>query len=157
MKRLALALLSTAVISAGAQAADPAGWKTIKDTAPKGKCHMAVPPEFKQGDILGQKIAAAESPDKSVDAVVNTMDDVDWAMFKTIVYQIYTKEKDRPKIEDGAKRLWFEIVSMAAPGKTSWYVAVPAGGSTCNAQINFRKGDKKAEELARKIADTIGG
>ena len=85
------------------------------------------------------------------------MDDTDWSFFKSIVYQIYTKEKDRPKIEDGPKRLWFEIVSMPVQGKTSWYVAVPAGKNTCNAQINFKKGDKAAEDLARKIADTIRG
>ena len=148
---VAAAVASFAVSTAIAQV--PAGWKVIKED--KGKCQMAVPSEWKQGEILGKKIASAESPDNSVDAVVSLMDDVDWSMFNQLVYQIYTKEKDRPKIESGPKRLWFEIVSMAPPGKTGWYVAVPGKAGACNAQINFKKGDKKAEETARKIAASI--
>src|SRR5215211_5781493 len=96
-----------AVSAATAQV--PAGWKVIKED--KGKCQMAVPSEWKQGDIMGKKIAMAESPDKTVDSVVNLMDDVDWNMFNGLVYQIYTKEKDRPKIESGPKRLWFELAA----------------------------------------------
>jgi hypothetical protein len=138
-----------------AHAQAPAGWKVVKDS--KGPCQMAVPGDWKQQEILGQKLSAAESPKRAGDAVVNTMDGTDWRMFKSIVYQIYGKEKDRPKIEDGPKRLWFEIVSMPVQGMTSWYVAVPSGKDTCNAQINFKKGDKGAEDIARKIVETIRG
>ena len=56
MKRLALAIAS--LRAAGAPAQVPAGWKTIKDDA--GPCQMAVPAEWKQQDIMGQKIAAAK-------------------------------------------------------------------------------------------------
>jgi hypothetical protein len=36
--------------------------------------------------------------------------------------------------------------------------ATPAGrANTCNAQVNFRKGDPKGEQLARKIVETIQG
>ena len=148
-----VAAVSAVVAASTAIAQVPAGWKVIKED--KGKCQMSVPAEWKQGDIMGQKIAAAESPDKTVDSVVSLMDDVDWNMFNSLVFQIYTKEKDRPKIESGPKRLWFEIVSMAPPGKTGWYVAVPGKAGACNAQVNFKKGDKKAEETARKIVDSI--
>ena len=154
MTRLTVVAAAFALFAVSAATAQvPAGWKVIKED--KGKCQMAVPAEWKQGDILGKKIASADSPDKSVDAVVNLMDDVDWNMFNSLVYQIYSKEKDRPKIESGPKRLWFEIVSMAPAGKTAWYVAVPGKAGACNAQVNFKKGDKKAEEMARKIVETI--
>ena len=89
--------------------------------------------------------------------MVNQMKGPDWSSFKSIVYQIYAKEKAAPKIEDGPERLWFEIVTMKQAGKTGWYVAVPAGGDTCNAQVNFKTGDRKAEGLARKIVDSIRG
>jgi hypothetical protein len=90
--------------------------------------------------------------------VVNLMDGMAWKDFRSAVFAMYQKEKDRPKIKDGADLLWFEIVSMGSPAKTKWYVARPAGASgTCNAQVNFKKGDKKGEELARKIVDTIRG
>lgn len=152
MKRFSIAVLAASV-STLALAQVPAGWKTIKED--KGKCQMAVPADWKQGEIFGKKIAAAEAPGNSVDAVVNLMDGADWAMFKGLVFQIYTKEKDRPKIEDSPKRMQFEVVSMCAPGKTCWYVAVPGAAGTCNAQVNFRKGDRKAEEIARQVAATI--
>jgi hypothetical protein len=153
MKRIGIALLSTLLVPTLASAQAPAGWKVIKED--KAKCQMAVPAEWRQQEIFGKKIAAAAPPDRSVDAVVNLMDG-DWAMFKSLVYSIYTKEKDRPKIEDTPKRLWFEIVTMSAgPGLTSWYVAVPGAAGTCNAQVNFKKGDRKAEELARKVVETI--
>jgi len=155
MSRSAIVLAAStlfAVSTAIAQA--PAGWKVIKED--KGKCQMAVPSEWKQGEIMGQKIAAAQSADNSVDSVVSLMDDVDWNMFNQLVFQVYQKEKDRPKIESGPKRLWFEIdAGMVPKGKTGWYVAVPGKAGACNAQVNFKKGDKKAEETARKIADSI--
>ena len=154
MTRITLAVAISAVFAASTAIAQvPAGWKVIKED--KGKCQMSVPADWKQGDIAGKKISAAESADRNVDAVVSLMDDVDWAMFNQLVFQIYTKEKDRPKIESGPKRLWFEIVSMAPAGKSAWYVAVPGKAGTCNAQVNFKKGDKKAEETARAIADSI--
>jgi hypothetical protein len=155
MKRAALAVLPLLCLAPLAHSQAPAGWKVIKD--PKGGCQMSVPAEWKQQDILGTKLSAADSPDNTLDAVVNTMEGTDWATFKSLVFQIYTKDKDRPKIEDGPKRLWFEITTMPVAGKTAWYVAVPAKGSTCNAQINFKKGDKKAEEIARKVVETIRG
>lgn len=151
MKRIAL---SVAVLAASvAQAQVPAGWQTIKDDT--GPCRMSVPAQWKQQDIMGQKIAAAKAPDSSIDAVVNTMKDAPWSGFKSFVHMVYAKEKDGAKIEDSANRYWFEIVSMPVKGKTAWYVAVPAGKTTCNAQVNFRKGDKKAEETARAIAMSI--
>ena len=86
------------------------------------------------------------------------MDDTSFDMFKSVVFQVYPKEKSTPKIEDTPKRMWFEIVSMGDAKKNmQWYVAVPGPAGTCNAQINFRGGDKKAEEVARKIVDTIRG
>jgi hypothetical protein len=148
------AAVSAVVAASTAIAQVPAGWKVIKED--KGKCQMSVPSEWKQGEIMGQKLAAAESPDNTVDSVVSLMDGVDWTMFNQLVFQIYKKEKDRPKIESGPKRLWFEIdAGMAPKGKTGWYVAVPGKAGACNAQVNFKKGDKKAEETARKIAESI--
>jgi hypothetical protein len=153
MKRVA-AVLSVLCVSSAALAQAPAGWKAIKD--PKGACQMSVPADWKQGEILGQKISMATGNGGN-DAVVNTMEDTDWATFKSIIYSVYEKEKARPKMQDDAKGLRFEIVSMPVKGMTSWYVAVPAGKHTCNAQINFKKGDKAAEDVAKKIADTIRG
>ena len=153
MNRLTAAAISALLVSSAAYAQAPAGWKVIKED--KGKCEMAVPSEWKQGEIMGKKLAMAESPDKTIDAVVNLMDDVDWAMFNGIVWQVYTKEKDKPKIESGPKRLWFETTTMVPSGKTGWYVAVPGKAGACNAQVNYKKGDKKAEETARKIVDSI--
>ena len=150
MKRIAAitALFATPVVWAQALP------QVIKED--KGHCRMAVPAEWKQQDIMGKKLSMAAAPDKSSDAVVNLMDDTDWNTFQSIIYSIYTKEKTRPKIQDDAKRLWFEIAPPgAASGMTSWYVAVPGKAGTCNAQVNFKKGDKKAEELARKIVETI--
>jgi len=153
MKRVAFAA-SSLVLACAAQAHVPAGWTAIHGQ--KGPCHMAVPADWKQGELMGKKLSIARAPDKSADAVVNTMVDTDWSAFHGMIYSVYTKEKDRPKMEDTPKRLVFDIVSMPSPGKTSWYVATPAGGSTCHAQINFRKGDAKAEETARKIVQTVG-
>ena len=153
MKRLGITLLSTLLVSTAAHAQAPAGWTVVKED--KAKCQMSVPADWRRQEIFGKKISASYAPDKNADAVVNLMDGSDWATFKSLVYQIYTKEKDRPKIQDTPKRLWFEIVSMASPGMTSWYVAVPGAAGTCNAQVNFKKGDKKSEELARKIVETI--
>jgi len=155
MKRAVATLLPTFFIAAAGAQTPPAGWQVIKDNG-KGRCQMAVPGEWKQSEILGQKLGAAAAPDKSVDAVVNLMDDVGWSDFKSLVFQIYQKEKNAPKIEDTAKRMWFEVTSMGDSKKnTQWYVAVPGKAGTCNAQVNFRRGDKKAEELARKIVDSI--
>ena len=155
MKR-AVALLIPALfpLSSGAQT-PPAGWQVIKDNG-KGRCQMALPGEWKQAEIMGAKLGAAAAPDKSVDAVVNLMDGTSWSDFKSIVFQIYQKEKAAPKLEDSDKRMWFEITSMGdSKRNTQWYVAVPGKAGTCNAQVNFRKGDKKAEETARKIVETI--
>ena len=145
--------IASLLASTAALAQLPTGWKTIADS--KGKCQFAVPSNWSQQEILGQKIAAAESPDKSVDVVINLMDDVNWDMFNTIVWQVYGKEKDLPKIESGPKRLWFNIVTMAPQGKTGWYVAVPGRAGACNAQVNFRKGNKAAEDTARQVVSTI--
>ena len=158
MTRIAIALLAALAIPSLALAqAAPAGWQVIKDNG-KGQCQMAVPSEWKQAEIMGAKLGAAAAPDKSVDAVVNLMDGTSWSDFKSLVFQIYQKEKNAPKIEDSPKRMWFDIVSMGSTReKTQWYVAVPGKAGTCNAQVNFRKGDKKAEEIARKIVETIRG
>lgn len=120
----------------------------------KGHCRMAVPADWKQQDIMGKKLSMAAAPDKSSDAVVSLMDGTDWNTFHSVIWSVYAKEKSRPKLQDDGKRLWFEIAA-AAPGMTSWYVAVPGKAGTCNAQVNFKKGDKKAEELAKKIAESI--
>lgn len=158
MKRSTAAVLALwAIFATDAASQTPPGWQVIKDNG-KGRCQMAVPAEWKQSEILGQKLGAAAAPDKSVDAVVNLMDDMSWSEFKSTVFQIYAKEKSAPKIEDTNKRLWFDVVSMGnTRQKTQWYVAVPGPAGTCNAQVNFRKGDKKAEELARRIVETIRG
>jgi len=153
MKRIGITLIAGLLASGAVFAQAPAGWKVIRDD--KGKCQMAVPADWQQSEILGKKIAAAAAGDNTVDSVVSLMEGVDWAMFKSVVFSIYAKEKDRPKIEDGAKRMWFEIVTMKPEGKTGWYVAVPGAAGTCNAQVNFKAGDKKAEETARKIVDSI--
>lgn len=160
MKRIAtgvLCCLAFFVTGVHAQPAAPSGWKVIKDNG-KGRCSMAVPADWKEQEILGARLGAAKSPDKTADAVVNLMDGTAWKDFRSIVFTTYQKEKDRPKIKDGADLLWFEIVSMGSPSQTRWYVARPAGSQgTCNAQVNFKKGDKRAEELARKIVETIRG
>jgi hypothetical protein len=152
------ALIFTAALAAAPQAfaqATPQGWKVITDNG-KGRCQMAVPADWKQGEILGKKLGSASAPGDSADAVVNLMDDTSWNDFKSVVFQIYAKEKSAPKIEDTNKRMWFEVTSMGDSKKnTQWYVAVPGKAGTCNAQVNFRKGDKKGEETARKIVETI--
>jgi hypothetical protein len=153
MKRITVAVLSTLLTSTIAYSQVPTGWKTIAED--KGKCQFAVPSSWKQQEILGKKIAAAESPDKSVDVVINLMDGVDWSLFNQVVWSVYGAEKDQPKIESGANRLWFHILKMAPQGKTGWYVAVPGKAGACNAQVNFKKGSKPAEETARKIVDSI--
>ena len=153
MKRLGITILSTLLVSTTANAQAPAGWKVFKED--RAKCQMAVPADWRQQEIFGKKLSAAYAPDKTADAVVNLMEGTDWAKFQSLVYSIYTQEKDRPKIQDSPKRLWFEIVSRATPGMTSWYVAVPGAAGTCNAQVNFKKGDRKSEEVARKIVETI--
>ena len=152
----AIALSLTAVLAHAGPV--PAGWKVVKDNG-KGKCEMAVPADWKEQDILGKRLGMAKSPDGKVDAVINMMDGTAWKDFKGIVFQVYAKEKDAPKIQDTGERLWFEITSMGAPrNQTQWYVATPAGkGDSCNAQVNFPKGNKQAEELARKVVETIKG
>jgi len=153
MKRFSITLLSTFFVSSLASAQSLS--QNIKEE--KSQCRMAVPAEWKQQEILGKKISAAQSPDNAVDAVVSYMEGLPFKDFKGTVYMVYAKEKDRPKIQDDDKRLWFDIVSMAPQGKTAWYVAVPTKGGTCNAQVNFKKGDKKAEALARRIVESIQG
>ena len=148
MKRYAIAAVSAALVAGAAHAQ-----QVIKEE--KGKCQMTVPADYRQQEVFGKKISAAAAPDRSVDAVVSIMDGSDWNTFNSLVWQVYAKEKSRPKIESGPKRLWFEIVSMAQDGKTGWYVAVPGAAGTCNAQVNFNKGDKKAEAVARKIVESI--
>lgn len=155
MKRAITALLLALCSIAASAQTPPSGWQVIKDNG-KGRCQMAVPGDWKQSEMLGVKLGAAAAADGSVDAVVNLMDDTSWSDFKSLVFQIYQKEKNAPKIEDTAKRMWFEITSMGdAKKNTQWYVAVPGKAGTCNAQVNFRRGDKKAEETARKIVETI--
>lgn len=134
----------------------PSGWKAIKDNG-KGKCQMAVPSDWKEQEMMGHRLGAAKSPDGKLDAVIN-LHQYKWDEFKPTVFLIYTKEKNAPKIEDTSKRLWFNIVSMGdSRSVTQWYVAVPAGNDgTCNAQVNFKKGDKKAEALARQVVESIG-
>ena len=152
------ALIFTAALAAAPHAfaqAVPQGWQVIKDNG-KGRCQMAVPADWKQAEMMGQKLGMANAPDQKADAVVNLMDGTSWNDFKSVIFQVYAKEKSAPKIEDTDKRMWFEIVSMGdAKRNTQWYVAVPGKAGTCNAQVNFRKGDKKAEETARKIVETI--
>jgi hypothetical protein len=149
MNRSAAVLCATLLSSFASAQSLP---QVIKED--KGHCRMAVPAEWKQQDIMGKKLSMAAAPDKSSDAVVSLMDGTDWNTFRSVIWSVYTQEKSRPKLQDDGKRLWFEIAATA-PGMTSWYVAVPGRAGTCNAQVNFRKGDKKAEELARKIVECI--
>ena len=153
-------LLAAVALLAGTAHAGPvpAGWKVIKDNGP-GKCQMAVPSDWKEQDILGKRLGMAKSPDGKTDAVVNMIEGMPFGQFKDTVWMVYPKEKAAPKIEETNSRLWFEITSMGRPKEQmQWYVATPSGGAhSCNAQVNFKKGDKKGEELARKIVDTIQG
>ena len=153
MKR-AVAVIVPALFAFAVQAqTPPAGWQVIKDNK-SGRCQMAAPSEWKQMEMFGVKLGGASAPDKSVDAVVNLMDGTSWSEFKSMVFQIYQKEKDAPKIEDSDKRMWF-VIKGDSKKTTQWYVAVPGKAGTCNAQVNFRAGDKKAEETARKIVESI--
>ena len=60
-------------------------------------------------------------------------------------------------IEDSGKRYWYSYKHPAnasdLPG-TNWYVAVPAPGGVCAAQINFK--DPGGEAVAKQVVDTIG-
>ena len=157
MKHIIITAAACAASFAAMAGPTPAGWKVIKDNG-LGKCQMAVPADWKQEEVMGQKLGMAKSPDGKSDAVVSIMDGTPWKQFKDLVFMVYQQEKAKPKIEDSANRLWFEITSMGPKEQMKWYIGTPAGGAhSCNAQVNFPKGDRKAEELARKIVDSIGG
>ena len=157
MKHVLSAVAVVTLATAAHAGSVPAGWKVIKDNGP-GKCQMAVPSDWKQQEIMGKKLGMATSPDGKADAVVNMMEGVTFKDLKGTVFMVYEKEKSAPKIEETGSRLWFEITSMGPKDQMKWYVATPSGGAhSCNAQVNFKKGDKKGEELARKIVDTIQG
>jgi len=157
MKPLVFLTAALAFVGVANAGPVPAGWKVIKDNN-IGKCQMAVPLDWKVDEIMGKPLGAARSPDGKVDAVVSIMDGMPFAQFKQTVWMVYQKEKSAPKIEESNSRLWFEITSMGKKEQTKWYVGTPSGAAnSCNAQVNFTKGDKKGEELARKIVETIGG
>ena len=65
---------------------------------------------------MGQKLSAANAPDKAVDAVVNQMKGTDWSSFKSMIYQVYAKEKD------AEARAWADLCQMILASNAFLYV-----------------------------------
>ena len=116
-------------------AGTPTGWQQFNDKA--GRCSISVPPDWKAPVIK----SAPESPNKNYQAIISSSDmSKSLAEVKPVATQMMKPVK---MFEDGPSRLWYEFEGNEGTG-THWYVAVPARGAVCVAQVIF----KSAADLA---------
>lgn len=138
-----LVLVSTIVV-----AAVPSGWKVVTDK--KKTCEYAVPADWTQDALI---TSSSTSGDKKSSVVIHGSPS-SLAETKSMIQQMIPPDKT---IEDSGKRYWYSYKHLANGGDlagTNWYVAVPAPGGVCAAQISFK--DPGGETVARQIVDTIG-
>jgi hypothetical protein len=146
MKKLGIAvvlLISIAVIAAA-----PAGWKLVTDK--KKTCQYAVPADWTQDSLI---TSSSTSADKKSNVVIHGSPS-SLAETKSMIQQMIPPDK---MIEDSGNRYWYSYKHLANGGDlpgTNWYVAVPAPGGVCAAQISFK--DPAGEAVAKQIVDTIG-
>jgi hypothetical protein len=136
-----LLLASTVVLAA------PSGWKVVTDR--KKTCQFSVPAEWTLDTLL---VGTATSGDKKSSIVVHG-NESSLAETKSMIQQMIPVDK---MIEDSGKRYWYSYKHLANAGDlpgTHWYVAVPAPGGVCAAQISFK--DPGGEAVAKQIVDTI--
>lgn len=132
------------VLSVNAVAAAPSGWQQVSDKA--GRCSIAVP-----GDWKGLIKTAPQSADKNSQAIISSSDmTTSLAQLKPIASQMMKPVK---VFEDTASRYWYQFEGNEGTG-THWYVAVPAKGAVCLAQIIFKSGGDEAtlKTVARSLA-----
>ena len=136
-------LVSTFVLAAA-----PSGWKVVTDK--KKTCQYAVPADWTQDALI---TSSSTSVDKKSNVVIHA-NPSSLAETKSMIQSMIPPDKT---IEDSGKRYWYSYKHPAnasdLPG-TNWYVAVPAPGGVCAAQINFK--DPGGEAVAKQVVDTIG-
>ena len=129
-------------------AAAPSGWKVVTDK--KKLCQYSVPADWTQDALI---TSSSTSADKKSDVVIHGSPS-SLAETKSMIGQMIPPDKT---IEDSGKRYWYSYKHLANAGDipgTHWYVAVPAPGGVCAAQISFK--DPAAEAVAKQIVDSIG-
>jgi len=145
MRRIGLGVL--VLVSTIVLAAAPSGWKVVTDR--KKTCQFSVPADWVLDTLL---VGTATSPDKKSNIVVHG-NAASLAETKSMIQSMIPPDK---MIEDSGKRYWYSYKHLSNGGDlagTNWYVAVPAPGGVCGAQISFK--DPGGEAVAKQIVDTI--
>lgn len=124
-----------------AVAAAPNGWQQVSDKG--GRCSIAVP-----GDWKGLIKTAPQSANQKSRAIISSSDPTtSLAQLKPIASQMM---KPVRVFEDSASRYWYQFEGNEGTG-THWYVAVPAKGAVCLAQIIFKSaGDEATLKIVAK-------
>lgn len=131
-----IAALAVGCLGWGGEAAAgvPNGWQQFSDKA--GRCSIAVP-----GDWKGLIKTVPQSPDGNSQAIISSSDlTTSLAQLKPIATQMMKPVK---VFEDSASRYWYQFEGNEGTG-THWYVAVPAKGAVCLAQIIFKSDGDEA-------------
>jgi len=145
----AIAALLAALVMAASAASIPAGWTMLKDS--KGACQVGIPADFKPnpsfkglGEGPGQLISIQIV--SQAGAKVKPMNDLTQKALKV----------DK-MFDNSADKLFYSLAPMkTSDGKmlTRWHITVSGNGGTCSGVITLQPG--ASEDLARKIADTLG-
>lgn len=121
-------------LACDAVAGTPNGWQRVSDK--DGRCSISVP-----GDWKGLIKTAPQSADKNSQAIISSSNmTTSLAQLKPIATQMMAPVK---VFEDSASRFWYRFEGNEGTG-THWYVAVPAKGAVCLAQIIFKSSGDEA-------------
>lgn len=139
-----LMLFSAFILVGAASSASATDGQRLLST--KKTCQMTVPANWQAGKFLK---SAAQSPDKSMSAVISSGgDDTTLAFAKSVMESSYKPVK---VFEDSPHRLWYAY--STGDGGVGWYVGVPGThNNVCGAQISFKGA---ATDAAKKIALSV--
>jgi hypothetical protein len=142
-------LMTTALAATVSAASIPAGWTTIKDL--KGACQAGIPPDFKPNPNFK---GLGEGPGQVISIQLVSQAGGTVKPLNDMTQKIVKVDK---MFENSTSKLFYSTAPLKGhDGKTStgWHITVTGNGGTCTAEITLLPG--ASEDLARKIADTLG-
>lgn len=128
----------------------PPGWQALVE--PQGLCQFAVPPNFKmiepgKAEDAGAKIFVSLGAQKYEKTIS------DWNAYKTNLKKL---SKPVKMIEDSAILLYYDTANPTFKTASYW-IAKPASGYVCYAQIVVPKADTdKHSATLKQIVDSVG-
>ena len=128
----------------------PPGWQVIAE--PQGLCQFAVPPSFKVTEP-GKVEDASAKIFASLSAHKYEKNTSDWSAYKTSVKKLAKPVK---MIEDSATLLYYDT-AIATFKTSAFWIAKPARGYVCIAQVAVPKADaEKQSATLKQIVDSVG-